>query len=66
MTQTQSEFKAEAKKEFNVAWTRDEARIKEAMTTKGTRLNTAALLLVKNVYELGFYSGLKTKIEWEE
>ena len=66
MTQTQSEFKEEAKKELKTAWARDYAILSERLSVGGQRPNAATWSIIKGCYELGFYSGLKVKIEWEE
>lgn len=66
MTQTKQEFIKEAKAEFKKAWERDEAILVQRLSVGGKRPNVAALKVIQSCYELGFYSGLKVKIEWEE
>ena len=66
MTQTQSEFKEEAKKELSKAWARDQALLTQRLSAGGKRPDAATWALIKGCYELGFYSGLKVKIEWTE
>jgi len=63
---TQDEFNRQVRKEWETAWSKDKKELVERLSVGGKRPNFAAMKVIEQSHKLGYYNGVKTKIEFVE